>query len=192
MADGPVNGAGEKEGTGRNRVLSIGTTRQFRSMARPVELCMKSMVSTTGVGSGAGVGALSTISVTLSTLTLTRSRHKVAEKTRRSTELGPEQVNQGLRRRPAGAPTRRCLLPLPSRSPVKAAGVGERVRAGVRTSTAIASPSSRGERPVVRAARPADPRVERMELRPPLGRPYHGGAPDASAGGPVLSGRPQT
>jgi hypothetical protein len=70
-------------------------------MARPVELCTRSVLNTTGLGCGAGVDALCTIPVTLST----PSRHKVATKTCTSTKTPP-----------APSPT---LLPcclLPSRS----------------------------------------------------------------------------
>jgi hypothetical protein len=64
---GPFNGAGEGEGTGATaRAQNLHSTTIPAGMARPVELCMKSMRNTTGLGPGAGVAVLCRFPVTLS------------------------------------------------------------------------------------------------------------------------------
>jgi hypothetical protein len=65
---GPFNGAGEGEKSGRHRtrVENLHSTTIPAQVARPVELCMKSLRNTTGLVPGAGVDAPCRFPATLS------------------------------------------------------------------------------------------------------------------------------
>jgi hypothetical protein len=101
-------------GSGRHRTRpkNLHSTTIPAQMARPVELCMKSMRNTTGLGSGAGVVVLCRFPVTLSA---------------QSRGFGcTSRPSHGLWR-PATAPTHPpSLRRLPSRSPSEAAGAAGR------------------------------------------------------------------
>jgi hypothetical protein len=105
---GPFNGAGEGEGAGAIApVRNLHSTTIPRRMASPVELCMKSMCSTTGLGSGAGVVVLCSFPVTLPA----QSRRFGAGAAQTAGSGGPQP--------PSPSPS---LRRLPSRAPSKAAG----------------------------------------------------------------------
>ena len=77
LPGGPVNGAGEGEGIGRDRAHSMmHGTPTARLMASPGALCTRSVLGAPGLGSGAGVGAPCSIPVTLSTRSVTKSQRR--------------------------------------------------------------------------------------------------------------------
>ncbi len=96
-AVGPVNGAGERGGRHRTRVENLRSTTIPAQVARPVELCMKSMPNTTGLGSGGGVDALCRFPVTLP------AQNRGSGRSRRST-TGPGDPQQALTHPPSLLP----------------------------------------------------------------------------------------
>jgi hypothetical protein len=135
-------GKRRREGRGAGAIAgaeNLHSTTIPPQMARPVELCMKSMRYTTGLGSGAGVVVLRRFPVTLST---------------QSRGLGQDPVDDGPAR-PAGALTHPLSLPRFTEPPANPSRPAPQLPRGPRVNCLAAS------QVVGRRSRPMDGRQQR-------------------------------